>query len=293
MLSERLRSLWDPCFFFRPDLLGRALIRKGCVRPESAIVRTAWGDRLRVDPQKFIGAYLYMRGVHELLVCETLFRLAELNETCVDIGANIGAMTSVLSLKVGSNGRVISFEPHPELFGKLTENVQLMDRAGIVPVNAAVSSSSGDFLLVEGPAFGSNDGTASVRSKADGFSIRVRSVALDDFLSGQRCGVWKVDVEGHENEVFAGAKEQLDGAMVRDVVFETTSAFPGEAHLFLLKRGYTIFRLEQRFIGPSLVQPDAPYSGNEALLSYLATSNPERAARLLSNSGWHLLRSRR
>jgi FkbM family methyltransferase len=233
-----------------------------------------------------------MRGVHELLVCEALFRLAKPNETCVDIGANIGAMTSVLSLRVGSNGRVYSFEPHPVLFARLTENVQLIGRTGILPVNAAVSGSSGDLLFAEGPAFGSNDGTASVRSKVDESSIRVQAVRLDDLLSGQRCGVWKVDVEGHESEVFAGAEKQLAAALVRDVVFESASAFPVGAHEFLLKCGYTIFRLEQRFTKPVLVQPDAPYAGNEALVSYLATSDPERAKRLLGQRGWRILKVR-
>lgn len=65
-----------PCFIFRPDIFARACWRKFAERPDRCLAKTAWDDWLDVEPHKFIGAQVYMRGVHELPVCEVLWRLA-------------------------------------------------------------------------------------------------------------------------------------------------------------------------------------------------------------------------
>ena len=64
--------VFNPCFVFRPDVLARACWRKLRARPVSRVVRTAWNDELEVEPREFIGAQVYLRGVHELAVCEVL-----------------------------------------------------------------------------------------------------------------------------------------------------------------------------------------------------------------------------
>ena len=114
----------SPCFLFRLDIFVRACWRKLKRRPERCLAQTAWGDWLEVEPRKFIGANVYMRGVHELAVCEVLWRLARAGETAVDVGANIGVMTSLLSRKVGERGRVLAFEAHPDVFRQLERNAQ-------------------------------------------------------------------------------------------------------------------------------------------------------------------------
>src|SRR5262245_35443212 len=92
VIPQRLRSLCDPCLLWRPDILLRACLRKIRPRPAQALTRATWGDAFMVDPRRFIGAHLYMRGMHELPVCEVLFRLADKGDLAVDVGANIGVM---------------------------------------------------------------------------------------------------------------------------------------------------------------------------------------------------------
>jgi len=104
---------------FRPDIFLQACWRKVRTRPERCLVRTAWGDWLEIQPRKFIGGSIYLRGVHELPVCELLWRLTAPAETVLDVGANIGVMTSLLSKRVGRSGRVLAFEAHPALFRQL------------------------------------------------------------------------------------------------------------------------------------------------------------------------------
>src|SRR5215831_1169540 len=85
----------DPSFVWRPDIFVRACWRKVTRRPERCLARMAWGDWLEVEPSRFIGRNIYMRGVHELAVCEALWRLSRPGDRAVDAGANIGVMTSV------------------------------------------------------------------------------------------------------------------------------------------------------------------------------------------------------
>src|SRR5258708_3924507 len=128
VMPNILARALNPCFVFRPDIFLRACLRKMRVRPERCQVKTAWGDWLGIEPRKFIGANIYMRGVHDLAVCEVLWRLAGEGEAVVDVGANIGLMTSILSRKVGRRGRVLAFEALPEVFDKIERNVRPWNR---------------------------------------------------------------------------------------------------------------------------------------------------------------------
>src|SRR5690348_8938252 len=151
-----------PSFVFRPDIFVRACWRKARGRPARCVTRTAWGDWLEVEPRRFIGGNIYMRGVHEPAVCEALWRLAAPGDHAVDVGANIGVMTSLLSRRVGPTGRVTSFEPHPALFTQLQRNVARWGARPIDVFGQAVSFRRGQLYLEEGDWFGLNEGTSSV-----------------------------------------------------------------------------------------------------------------------------------
>src|SRR5262245_3224484 len=147
-------SRLDPSFVFRPDIFLRACWRKARGRPGRCLARTAWGDWLEVEPRRFIGGNIYMRGVHELPVCEALWRLAEPGERAVDVGANIGVMTSMLSKRVGPRGLVTSFEAHPEVFRQLAQNVARWEGRRIAVFEMAMSGKEGRIWMEEGEWFG-------------------------------------------------------------------------------------------------------------------------------------------
>jgi len=153
---------WTPCFIFRPDIFARACWRKLTRRPDRCVAKTAWDDWLDVEPHKFIGAQVYMRGVHELPVCEVLWRLAGTGETAIDVGANIGVMTSLLSRRVGEQGCVLAFEAHPGVFLQLQQNVRRWNRSQVEAFNLAISNRTGMVTVHEGEGFAANEGTARV-----------------------------------------------------------------------------------------------------------------------------------
>jgi protein-L-isoaspartate O-methyltransferase len=85
-----------------------------------------WGLHIRIHPLEEHGQILLTLGVIDLAVTETLFRLANPGEIAVDVGANIGYMTSVLAARINSSsgGSIWAFEAHPEIFEELKYNVE-------------------------------------------------------------------------------------------------------------------------------------------------------------------------
>ena len=246
-----------------------------------------------VEPRRFIGGNVYLRGVHELSVCEALWRLCEPGETAVDAGANIGVMTSVLSRRIGPAGRIVSFEAHPQIFRQLERNVSFWGSRRIDRFEQAVSSRAGKLRIREGEIFKMNEGTACVGGDSIGDSSgEVEAIRLDDALGESGCGVIKIDVEGHEHEALLGAGELLASGGVRDLVFESTWEYPGRAHSLLLAAGYRIFDLGASLCGLILSEPRSRADGAERKSDYVATKEPERAQRLMAPRGWQVLRQR-
>lgn len=293
MQLQRVTSIFDPCFVFRPDVFVRASVRKLRKRPDYFLVKTSWGDVLSVDPREFVGAHLYMRGVHELPVCEALSRLTDPGETGVDVGANVGVMTSLLSRRVGALGKVIAFEAHPLIAENLRNNSKRCLHDNVQVIEAAVSRTVGFLTLQEPKGFEMNEGVAQIRSEgtssAGGKSFQVRAVELDREFKGAKLSVIKIDVEGHELAVFEGASVLLKQRAIRDIVFESSKQYPSLVHQLLIQYGYSVFRLESGFFGPRLIDPSKPNSGPESLADFVATTEPERALKRFAPWGWKVL----
>jgi FkbM family methyltransferase len=280
-----------PYYWYRPGQLAHRL-RAGRVPGRGpALVRTAWGSELYCfdDP---VGSALARNGVYDLVVAETLARLAEPGETALDAGANVGVMSNLLAHAVGPSGRVVSFEPHPEIFDTLTRNVALWreaepDIAAVEARQAAVSAAAGTASLgIDPDTFAGNKGTASLEHAGAAHATEVRTVRLDEELEGA-VGVMKLDVEMHEGPALEGAQELA----VRDIVFEEHEPPPTPVTSLLQARGYTVLGVRQGIAGPILSAPAEAYARQlwdpPALL---ATRDPKRARERLRRRGWIALR---
>ena len=68
-----------------------------------------------------------------------LFRLLDLSGgVCIDVGANLGWDTLVLSECVGPAGRVFAFEPSPREYRMLLENLRLNNVTNVVAERSAL-----------------------------------------------------------------------------------------------------------------------------------------------------------
>lgn len=146
-------------------------------------------------------------------------KLVKRGSVVVDLGANIGMYTKVLSDVVGPQGTVISVEPVPSTFDVLSRNVRSLGMNNVKPVNVAVSDHAGEvsMALPDYDSGGTNFYQASVVSGAESGTtetkqVRVPAMTLDSVVSGSGVVSFvKCDVEGHELACLAGAKKVLGG----------------------------------------------------------------------------------
>ncbi len=283
-----------PEYFFRP---AQALHRlRRWLRPPGAIetVRLPWGAQIQVRPNETIGAGIYSYGIFDLPVCEAIARLLDPGETAADVGANIGQMSTLMRHRAGATGRVISFEPNPEIFSELNSNLRDPNPT-LAPVRLlqmALSAAPGEAILDPGPAWKSNRGMSRLVAEADPSrqSWHVKLTTLDSiFPAPEPIHLMKMDVEGHEASVLAGATSLLAEKRIRDIIFEDFAAYPSPVASTLLAAGYTILRLHAAWDRTQLLPPATPPSDSAS--DFLATLDPARATTRFASRGWHALRS--
>ena len=169
-------------------------------------------DRLRTSPRSLfwwlrIRAYYWKKffwaGERELSILSSWVNPRKL---AVDVGGNAGVYTYHLSRLAKD---VITFEPNPAYVAlMLSANL----RSRIEPV--ALSDSSGEGRL-RFPRFGGKEygGMASLAGAAVSDDVLSREILvpirrLDDYELLE-LGFLKIDVEGHEEAVLAGARETI------------------------------------------------------------------------------------
>ena len=306
LLARVSSCIGRPEYFFRPTQIARRLgLRMSKSDQDTIDIILPWGLPIRCRFGDVIGSSIARTGIYDLSVTELIWRLLDPGESAIDAGANIGYMTSIMAARVGRNGRVFSFEPHPEIFPELSHNVSLWkDNSRIGPIETrrvALSDRAGTAMLSVPPEFASNRGTCSLEKASDNEQGHlVDTKCLDNEIpSGTKTGLMKVDVEGHELPLLKGGGSLFRDHRIRDVVFEAHDGPSSPVVKFLQSHGYALFRLTRRFLGPAIEavgnanrSKESPCLGYDAP-SYLATLDAGRAASRLRSRGWQALRSRR
>jgi FkbM family methyltransferase len=149
----------------------------------------------------------------------------------LDIGANRGWYTVLLSRLVGPSGSVHAFEPDRTALDHLRGNLERNFFCSNVEVHQqAVSNSSGDALfwaLADTLVSRLADDGGIVKAGGEAVRYRVDTVRLDDFLAARsikRIDFVKCDVEGAELQVLEGLMPAIEGGMRPILLFEYIAA---------------------------------------------------------------------
>jgi FkbM family methyltransferase len=133
-------------------------------------------------------------------------------DVVVDIGANRGVYTALLSNRVGRRGRVHAVEPVPEMEDRLQ---RVARRKGNVSVHALALSDNVGTTSLQLPLFHGHavDALASIgrTTTVPSVSVDVTVTTLDDLLRNEpgRISLVKCDVEGHEHHVLRGGLQLI------------------------------------------------------------------------------------
>jgi FkbM family methyltransferase len=128
-----------------------------------------------------------------------------------DVGAHIGEYSLLASRKVGENGRVESFEPHPHLIEFLSHNITSSKFMNVVLHQQAITNYVGLAELVLEPEPSLSHLEPLRHGEGVSPRVTVPTLSLDRFhqQSGDTPHLVKVDVEGVEHLVVEGAKSLL------------------------------------------------------------------------------------
>lgn len=228
--------------------------------------RTGALDRPR-PRRAFESLYLAYKRLIEAGPVEGLRELVPEGSTVVDVGANIGFFSLRFARWVGPAGRVIAIEPEARNIASLRARVERAGLSGVVDcIQAAAADRSGVLRLALTPGHPGDHHLAK-------FGEPVQAVTLDELTAQEvrRVSLVKIDVQGAETMVIAGARRLLDKQ--RSAVFVEVhepslargGSSPRELIESLVGLGFAGHRLTRRGVGPR-EQPDE-------LLAHLAGSS--------------------
>lgn len=146
-----------------------------------------------------------------------------------DVGAMIGVF-AVLAARQAYAGHVWAFEPHPDNFELLKENIRLNNLSNVTAVKAAVLDAPG--ITTMPVNLGIHTGAGMVGTG----KMQVPAVTLDDSMS--KLDFLKVDAEGSELKVLQGAARLLQGNV--RIAMEVHPGMLGSVTDLLQSLGYTV-----------------------------------------------------
>jgi FkbM family methyltransferase len=159
------------------------------------------GYRLRFYPTNVSGnLWINPEGrFHSLDLFKDYCRAGDI---AIDVGANVGEVSIILSQRAAATGHVYGFEPNPRIYRYLIGNLALNHCDNVTAANLAVGASAGTVRMSDGRYDDMN-------RVLDGGEIEARCTTLDDAVPAQPIAFLKVDVEGSELRVLEGARQTL------------------------------------------------------------------------------------
>ncbi len=179
-----------------------------------AMCRVLGRYKIYVDTRDIgITPHLVMDGFWETWLTQCISRIIKPGDICIDVGANYGYYSLLMSTLTGKEGRTIAVEPNPYVFNLLAATASVHS-SSIEPVQVALSDVSGFTTLVIPDNF---YGDASIVERKDKprmarSRVDVKTQTLDELavqLELPRIDLVKIDVEGAEPSVFNGMNETI------------------------------------------------------------------------------------
>ena len=175
----------------------------------TAIVRTTDDFEITVAPNELIGRHIYLTGEFDRSIVEVLCNFSEPGDTRLDIGANIGYVSTCFLNNV-QNSNVIAVEPQLGVLEILIDNLNRFGRSEIY--RYAIAEVDGEAWFEIDP---DNTGAGHIVEKRGIRSMRIETRSADRMFSEldiQKLDLLKIDAEGSEDVIIKSCIPHLEEA---------------------------------------------------------------------------------
>ena len=201
---------------------------------DAALTQLSTGHPFLVNTRdRGITTWIILGGVWETFVDDILCALVRPGQVFIDVGANQGYYTIKLGHLVGEAGAVFSFEPNPELYRFLFDNVSINGLASRVRAYRVAAGDAPGQSILRFPYNNMGGGHVAVpghpaapqTDDVDSGSYRIDVARIDDVLPARTVAdLIKIDVEGYEPLAVRGMRETLDRSPNAAIVLEVAVA---------------------------------------------------------------------
>ena len=141
---------------------------------------------------------------------KTIRKFLKKDSVILDIGANIGWYCLSLSKNV-PNGKIFAFEPIPETYKYLKENIALNNLSNIYAFNYGIGDENKEVLFYHNPNMTGATSQKNLHEDKKQTKVKAKIKILDDFISKltEKVDFIKCDIEGSEIFAVKGGLETI------------------------------------------------------------------------------------
>jgi FkbM family methyltransferase len=172
----------------------------------------------------------------------------------IDIGSNIGLMTTEMAIVNGKKGLTLAFDPNPLVYEVLSENIKLNpEKTNMAAHNVAITDKEEEFYYNSSEASFGNGGLSLTNESKHGkytLSTKVKGVVLEALLKKEyayyipKLKLIKIDTEGYDKEVIKSISnllKQYKPALISEVYEHNKTEEKFEQFEVIKSLGYSVF----------------------------------------------------
>ncbi len=238
--------------------LYQTALQQCCAAPQKIITTATDGRIFEVDLKGGMHDSVFFFGQYEPAVSEVVSAIVRRGDNCLDIGANFGWFTTLLSgLTGGEKGSVYAFEPMPDVFDGLKINVRLNNLPkNVFLSNLALGDEIKQVALHRFTDLPSGHSSLSAAGRENFQVFNVPMTTLDSYLAERKIenvDFIKLDIEGAEMMFLRGAtklfEQKIPPFIIAEMALGTTEGFgylPNDLIEFIRRHAdYKFFALDE------------------------------------------------
>ncbi|MEJ0093433.1 MAG: FkbM family methyltransferase [Methylocella sp.] len=229
------------------DFATRIYMRMRSWVAPAGIAKTFLGFKMYCDTRDFIQRRIFYFGMFEPNLTYYMMSQLHASDHVVDIGANVGYITLLVSHIVGDSGRVVSIEASPTTFALLSRNLKLNETSNVLALNMAATGEPCEVEIVAGGS--RNSGSNSIQRVTGRSATVVKGDALSNLaaVDKERLKFIKIDIEGSETPVLQDILNNLHRyPKLRNIAVEMSPASANLVPLFVAA-GFRVYALPNNY----------------------------------------------